>query len=198
MIVQLNGKIEHKTSTEVVIECAGVGYSAMISVNTSEKLPTVGENAKLLTLLIPREDAMLLFGFADEAERNAFRLLTTVSGIGPKIALGILSSVTPGELARFIIGGNLSSLKKMPGVGTKTAERLILELKEKMVSLSSETGTKDDISFLIKQEALAALTTLGFSRMQAEKALNIAIENLSSKHYSAEELIKTALKYARQ
>lgn len=198
MIVQLTGKIALKTSTEVVVDCGGVGFSAMISLNTSERIPAVGENVKLLTLLLPREDAMLLFGFADEAERNAFRMLTAISGIGPKTAIGILSSVTSGDLARHIISGNLLALKKLPGIGAKTAERIILELRDKASAISVDVQSVGDKNSIIKQEALAALSTLGFSRVLAEKAVNIAAKNISDEIVTAEDLIKLALKYARQ
>lgn len=197
MIVQLNGIVRDKSATDVIIDCNGVGYGAMISVNTSEKLPEPGNKAEILTMLIPREDALQLFGFHDEAERNTFKMLISISGVGPKIALGILSSLSVEELKEYILTGNLPALTKLPGIGKKTAERLHLELKDKINKISTgETETFEASLNLIRQEALAALVTLGYSRTIAEKSIRKVISENSAESMSAETLIKESLKYA--
>ena len=124
-------------------------------------------------------------------------MLTSVSGIGPKTAIGILSAATVGELSGYIISGNLPALKKLPGIGKKTAERILLELKDKVYSLSAEMPDSADNLGVLKQEALAALTTLGFSRAIAEKSVNSAAESLKEEAKTAEIIIKLALKFAR-
>lgn len=199
MIAYLKGVILAKSTTEVVIDCNGVGYGCLISVNTSEMLPQIGEQCSLHTLLIPRDDALQLFGFAKQEEREAFKKLITVAGIGPKSALGILSSVTVDKLKEYIATANSLSLQKLPGVGKKTAERLLLELKDKISSIETSAiqAPSDKIS-LMKQEALAALSTLGYSRQTAEKAVQKASAELKDEDISAERLIKTALKFAMQ
>ena len=138
MIAQLRGKLVFKSSTEAIIDCCGVGYSVLISVNTSDSLPSIGDDVLLYTLLVHREDAMLLFGFKDVSEREAFKMLTSVSGIGGKIALGILSSLTVSALQQFVLGSNLVALQKLPGIGKKTAERLVLELKDKIINIGQQ------------------------------------------------------------
>jgi Holliday junction DNA helicase RuvA len=196
MIAQLKGKLAFKSSTEIVVDCGGVGFSCMVSVNTSESLPAVGNDVLVLTLLIPREDAILLYGFKDENEREAFKLLISVSGIGGKIALGILSSVTVAELQQFVLSGNINSLTKMPGIGRKTAERLVLELKDKIIKLGVvDTSVVGMAQSLVRQEAMAALMTLGYSQLIADKAVKKAMAD-SDQELSAEQLIKISLKFA--
>ncbi|MGA2296183.1 MAG: Holliday junction branch migration protein RuvA [FCB group bacterium] len=196
MIAQLNGKLLSKNSTEVVIDCGGVGYIANVSVNTSERLPEIGENVKIFTLLIPREDAMQLFGFWNEAEREAFKILISVSGVGPKIALGILSSVTVEDLQKYILSNNLNALQKLPGIGKKTAERLALELRDKVIKLGVyDTSGLEGVPNRIAQEALSALLTLGYSRLIADKAIRLALSEKDG-DLNAELLIKKSLKYA--
>lgn len=196
MIAHLRGKLVNKSSTEIVVDCGGVGYSAMVSVNTSDSLPPDGNDVMVYTLLIHREDAMQLFGFKDISEREAFKMLISVSGIGGRIALGILSSLTVASLQQFVLAGNLVALQKLPGIGRKTAERLILELKDKIINLgvvdTSDTGISN---IFIRQEAMAALITLGYNQLVADKAVKKAMSE-SDSELSAEKLIKSALKYA--
>ncbi|OGU16197.1 MAG: Holliday junction DNA helicase RuvA [Ignavibacteria bacterium GWB2_35_12] len=197
MIGQLNGILINKTSTEIIIDCGGVGYTAYVSVNTSESLPEVGKNVKVITLLIPKEDSLNLYAFANEAERETFKLLISISGIGPKIALGILSSVTVDDLQSIVISGNLHSLQKLPGVGKKTAERLLLELRDKITKIIPAEVSDVHLKYsLIVQEALSALVTLGYSRLMADKAIKSALNDLSTDKLTAEQLIKSALKHA--
>lgn len=197
MIAQINGKLIAKNSTEVVVDCGGVGYLVFVSVVTSERLPDAGSNAMLYTLLIPREDALQLYGFWCEAEREAFKMLISISGVGPKIALGALSSVSLEELQVYVLSGNYHALQKLPGIGKKTAERLVLELKDKIAKLN--IPGKPDISkstSLIAQESISALITLGYTRLVAEKAVKRAISDSESKSLTVEQIIKIALKYA--
>ncbi len=197
MIVQLSGEIVSKSATEIVMDCNGVGYGIMVSVNTSEKMPEPANKAKLLTILIPREDSMQLFGFYENSERDAFRMLISISGVGPKIALGILSSLKVEELREYILTGNLHALTKLPGIGKKTAERLHLELKDKINKISAGDFEPIETSInLVRQEALSALITLGYSRPIAEKAIRKVMSDSKGEQLSAEDFIKLSLKFA--
>ncbi len=199
MIAQISGILIEKHSTEVVVDCSGVGYLLLVSVKSSSRLADIGEKITLKTIFIPREDQFLLFGFYDDAERDMFKLITSITGIGPKTALGILSAVYPDELAKHIIEGNLLALQKLPGVGKKTAERILVELRDKVGKIS--LGTSSDLSsasFIIKNEAIAAMMTLGYSRVAAEKAVGKVIAAKSLQELNAETIIRDALKYATE
>ena len=174
MIASLRGTLLSKSANEIVVECGGVGYLAFVSVLTSEKMPEIGTEVKIFTLLQPREDAMNLYGFSSESERSAFKLLTSVSGIGAKIALGILSSVSIPDLFNLITSNNILAFKKLPGIGTKTAERIILELKDKIYHLDIKDST--DTSYnksVIVNESVSALINIGYTKAIAEKAINL-------------------------
>lgn len=198
MIVLLTGKIIDKAASELIIECGGVGYGVLCSLVTLEKLPRVGEIATVYTILTPREDAMILFGFADTSEREAFKALTSVGGIGGKIALGILSSISVDDLRKYIIEGNHGALQKLPGVGKKTAERLVVELRDKVVKLFGDkfdsSALADD--FTAAHEAISALSALGYNKNVAEKAVKKAQNELGANNVPIEKLIKSALKFA--
>lgn len=196
MIASLNGTIVDKSSTNVVIECSGVGYYVNISINTSEKLPAVGEKVLLLTVFQVREDAFNLYGFAEEEEREAFNLLNSVSGIGAKTSLGILSSISADSLANFIINSNLTALQKLPGIGKKTAERLCFELKDKAKQLlgTAQKAADGEVKHNISDEAVAALIALGYNKNIAEKAVKSASSTIAG-DVRIESLIKAALKY---
>lgn len=199
MISQLRGVLIEKSSTDAVIECAGVGYQVFISVVTYEQLPAEGKDVTLFTLLIPREDSLNLYGFASVAERKAFVLLTSISGIGPKIALGILSALSLAELRDNIISGNVLALQKLPGVGKKTAERILVELRDqigKLAIVGASLPTSEPKNSLVKQEALAALIALGYSKVVAEKVIKQALNEAPDA--TAEQLIRKGLKYAVQ
>jgi Holliday junction DNA helicase RuvA len=180
MIERISGVLVKKSSGEAVIDCSGVGYLAFISLNTSEALPDEGSAATLLTVLVHREDAMLLYGFSNESERSAFKMLTQISGIGPKIALSILSSLDLAELRHHVLTNNVVAIRKIPGIGAKSAERLVLELRDKI--------TKIEI-------ADSALVTLGYNNATAEKAIRKALAE-NGNDLSAEVLIRKALKFA--
>ena len=132
MIVFLHGKLAQKSPAKAVVECGGVGYEALIPLSTYERLPATGGEVMLLTHHEVREDAQLLYGFASEAERDLFALLVSVSGVGPKAALGILSSNTPEALSVAILSGNERALTVVPGIGKKMAQRILLELRDKI------------------------------------------------------------------
>ncbi len=197
MIAQLTGTLLSKSPTEVIVDVQGVGFVVHIPLSTYEKLGALHSTVRLLTHLHIREDALQLFGFASEEERKLFRLLLSVSGIGPKIALGILSGMSVGELTANILSGNIGAITSIQGVGRKTAERIIVELKDVMakcegVSISA-TGTD---SATIRAEALLALQSLGFTQQAAEKAIrNVLVEKGNPQ--STEELIKEALRISR-
>lgn len=191
MITQIEGNLVEKTPTYVVIDCMGVGYQAHISLNTFSKIPSSGK-CKLFTLLIIREDAHLLYGFADKHERHLFELLTSVSGVGASTARMILSSLKPSELEQVIASGNVATLKSIKGIGEKSAQRIIVDLKDK---ISKEVVHADNVlPFLnpLRDEALAALLALGFQKQAAEQAVDKSIKASSAS--TVEELIKLSLK----
>ncbi|MBI3578854.1 MAG: Holliday junction branch migration protein RuvA [Ignavibacteriales bacterium] len=198
MIASLTGILKIKTPTEVLIDVQGVGYAVSIPLSTFEKLGELGSTATLLTHLHVREDALQLFGFATEEERFLFKLLISVSGIGPKIAQGILSGISAIELKEHIARENVTALTAIPGVGRKTAERLIIELRDKIGKLeliTSSTPTLTSHQEDTRQEALLALTSLGYNRQIAEKALRQVLNETNGTNLSLQELIKKALRY---
>jgi Holliday junction DNA helicase RuvA len=197
MIASLTGILKSKNPTEVLIDVNGVGYSVTIPLSTYEKLGEVESKVTLLTHLHVREDAMQLFGFASPEERFFFKLLITVNGIGPKIAQGILSGISVADLKQHIAHENISALTAIPGVGRKTAERLIIELRDKIgkieASASGSVPMQGEESDL-RQEALMALTSLGYNRPIAEKALRQVFTETKGEKLSLQELIKRALR----
>lgn len=193
MISFLKGKIIEKKPTEVVIETNSVGFTLLISLKTFEALPEIDETTFIQTLLIPREDAITLYGFATKSEREMFTLLTSVNGIGPKSAITILSSVDSEQLYTMILTSNSYQLQKFPGIGKKTAERIILELKDKVGKISTFEGTSDTYALLSnKSEAIEALIILGYNKIASEKVIN-EILKLDNSTIGTEELIKKAL-----
>jgi Holliday junction DNA helicase RuvA len=192
MIAHIEGKLVVKTPTFAIIDCGGVGYHINISLGTYSKMPNSGL-CKLLTHLAIREDAHVLFGFAEEAERQMFLHLISVSGIGASTARMILSSLSVEEAQQAIVSGNVSVLQAVKGIGAKSAQRIIVDLKDKI----QKAGIATDLSFMsvnvVKDEALAALVMLGFAKNLAEKALEKIIKT-SPADTSVEQLIKLALK----
>ena len=191
MIEYIKGKIAETSPTNAVIECYGIGYDVNISLTTYSLL-TVGEEAKLYIYEAIREDAHLLYGFINRRERELFVLLISVSGVGPNTARIILSSVTPDELENVIASENVGLLKNVKGIGTKTAERIIVDLKDK-IKVGDSTfiiGTRE--SNEVQEETVAALVMLGYAQAAAKKVVQkLAKEN---PNYKVEELIKIALK----
>ena len=198
MISQLRGTIVHKSPTEIVIDVNGVGYLVNVSVTTSELLRESDGTVRILTHLHVREDLMQLYGFATESERDLFRLLIAVSGIGPKMAQGILSGLNPAELREAILTGNLPALTSISGVGKKTAERIILELKGTLGKVEFPEATETaptSIQLKTRSEALVALMSLGYARNVAERAIREVLYESRGTELTVEELIKRSLKH---
>ncbi len=194
MFYSLTGKLIHTEAYLAVVECGGVGYRCMTSLTTLSCLPPAGERVTLYTHLNVREDALDLFGFYSMNELDAFKKLIGVSGVGPKSALAVLSDMTPDRLALCIASGDAKSLTRAPGVGVKLAQRLILELKDKISKAELASGVGEaavqigaDGSGM--NEAAAALCTLGYSQSQAAEALAGLAADLP-----VDELIRQALK----
>ncbi|MGV6860891.1 MAG: Holliday junction branch migration protein RuvA [Putridiphycobacter sp.] len=191
MITHLNGILTEKTPTHVVIECGGVGYFVKISLNTFSRLTTEpGKALKLYTQLQVREDAHTLFGFYSIDEREMFNHLISVSGIGASTAILMLSALTPEEIATAITTDNVDLIKSVKGIGLKTAQRVIVDLKSKIAKLEFSAENIFTSNNTIKFEALTALSALGFDKTKAEKAVNKVITD----DQSVEDLIKAALK----
>ncbi len=198
MIATLTGTLKAKTPTEVLIDVNGIGYAVIIPFSTFEKLGEIDSRIALFTHLHVREDAMLLYGFATEEERFFFRLLISVNGIGPRIAQGILSGIAVADLQQHIAKENISALTTIPGVGRKTAERLVIELRDKMGKLGVRVQgsvTRTDGEEELRLEALLALTSLGYNRPIAEKALRQVLNEAKGEKLSLQSLIKKALRY---
>ena len=173
MIAHLRGTLLAKAPGWVVLECGGVGYEALISVATFVALPAEGAEAKLHVVTHAREDALLLFGFAERQEKELFYKLVSVSGIGPKLALTVLSGISAERLVGAIRGGDHATLTKIPGIGKKTAERVVLELKDKldeMVGFAAGSAVAPTLGG-VADDVLSALMNLGYPRAAAQKAV---------------------------
>ena len=197
MISYIKGTLERRAESFIIIETGGIGYQIFVSPATLAKLPPRGEEVKVFTYFSVKEDGVSLYGFARVEEQEMFHKLLTVSGVGPKGALGFLSQLTPQEIILAIISEDVKTLSKAPGVGRKTAQRVILELKDKCrteealsmdeeVQSPMETALGGDAKF----EAIDAMTALGYSRSEAARAVNaVAAEGMST-----EDILKAALK----
>ena len=193
MISYIKGEITLKTPTYVILETGGIGYHINISLNTYAQIEKL-ERVKLLTHFIVREDSQTLYGFENGSERKLFALLISVSGVGPNTAIVMLSTMTPDELKAAIIGENIIALKKIKGIGEKTAKRIIIDLKDKVVKENGDAPlTLLPTGNAHREEALQALVTLGFNKMQVQKALNKLIK-METDIDSVEKLIKKALR----
>ncbi|GAA4330862.1 Holliday junction branch migration protein RuvA [Mucilaginibacter gynuensis] len=192
MYAYIDGKLVFKSPAYVVIEAGGVGYHINISVNTFSLLGEA-ERCKLYTWLHVKEDAHTLYGFADEGERRLFLHLISISGIGPNTGRMMLSSITPQEIQTAIVNGNVSLIQKIKGIGPKSAQRIILELQDKLRKEGPETLSTIAVSKTAKDEALAALVMLGFARNAVEKFLENEM-NKNNADITVEQLIKSALK----
>ena len=189
MIAQLNGKLIEKNPTELVIDCGGVGYDVKISLNTYTKIGP-SEAIRVFTKLIVREDAQILYGFATKEEREMFNYLISVSGIGPNIAMVMLSSMVPEEIAYAIQTEDVVTIQGIKGIGAKTAQRVILDLKGKVMKIAGGIENSGASNNTNRFDALNALVSLGFDKKAAEKA----IERVDSGDLPVENLIKEALK----
>ena len=190
MITQIIGRLVEKLPTHVVIDCQGVGYQVNISLHTFSQLGD-DEKIKLYTHLQIKEDSHTLFGFFTTLERSVFRLLLSVSGIGASTARTMLSSLEPQQIQRAIITEDLATIKSIKGIGLKTAQRVLIELKDKMLNLFEGEEIQPFPNNTIKEEALSALEVPGYSRKQSEKVIDNAIQ--SAPDSSVEDLIKAAL-----
>ena len=190
MITHLKGKLVEKNPTYVIVECAGVGYFLNISLHTFSLL-TDEENIQLYTHLQVREDSHTLFGFAERTEREIFRLLISVSGIGSSTARTMLSSMTPDQVRDAIAGADVVSIQAIKGIGAKTAQRVILDLKDKVLKVYDMGEVSTQSNNTTKEEALSALEVLGFNRRQSERVVEKVINQDPS--LSVEDIIKKAL-----
>lgn len=191
MIAHIQGKLVEKNPTEVVIDCNGVGYQVNISLHTYSLIPDL-ESIKLFTYLQIKEDSHTLFGFAEKSEREIFKMLISVSGIGASIARTMLSSLEPKQIIQALAAGDVSTIQSIKGIGSKTAQRAILDLKDKVLKVYD----LDEVSILQdntnKDEALSALEVLGFNRKLAEKSVEKIVK--ANPDASIETIIKQALK----
>ena len=190
MITHLQGRLVEKSPTEVVVDCHGVGYLVHISLHTFSKLPTE-ETIRILTHLQVREDAHTLYGFMDATERAIFRFLISVSGIGANTARTMLSSLSPADIQKAIVSEDVATIQSIKGIGLKTAQRVIIDLRDKMVSLAGIDEVSSSINNTNSEEALSALEVLGFSRKQSQKVIDSLLK--TAPDMNVESLIKNAL-----
>ena len=190
MITQIKGRVVEKSPTNVVIDCNGIGYEVNISLHTFSQL-TDDENIQLFTHLQVKEDSHTLFGFRTTLERAVFRLLISVSGIGTSTARTMLSSLQPTEIQQAIVNEDVAKIQSVKGIGLKTAQRVIIDLKDKIISLYGIDEIPGIKSNTIKDEALSALEVLGYTRKASEKVVDNIIQSVPES--SVEELIKAAL-----
>lgn len=193
MYAYLRGRFTLKSPTSVWVDVQGIGFEVHISLHTYEAIQSLEEGTLYVYQLV-KEDAHLLYGFADQSEKEVFLHLLSVSGVGASTARMMLSSQHPSELIRTIVSGNEAGLERIKGIGKKTAQRIVLELKEKMAKLSTEISTVSSLKHnTLEQEALIAMTALGIAKNMAEQAIRKALQ-LDATHTQVESLIKAALK----
>ena len=197
MFAYINGKLAHKEPTFVIIDIQGVGYEIKVSLHTYGQIKDQ-ENCKLFTYFYVKEDAQTLYGFGSMRERSLFLQLISISGVGPSTGLMVLSSLSPEEVEHAILSEDVRSIQAVKGIGAKTARRIILELKDKIGKNQAETSLQNGVisgTNAIRNEALAALVTLGINKVAAQKAIDKILKNADGQ-VSLENLIKLALKNA--
>ena len=195
MISYIKGKLEAKNLDNVIVEIGGIGYKIFMSVTSMDRLGEVGTEVKVHTYMRVREDDISLYGFCTNEELKMFEQLLGVSGVGAKVALSILANISPSSFALAIITGDLNTLKSLPGIGAKSAQRMILELKDKMKTqeaietefIPAKTAIKNDKA----KDAIEALQVLGYAR----RDIDLAISKIDTNELSVEEIIKQGLKY---
>jgi Holliday junction DNA helicase RuvA len=196
MIAQIKGVLLEKTPTRVVLDVQGLGYEINIPVSTYEKLPEVGNTTRLLTHLHVREDVLQLYGFWHHKDRELFQMLISVSGVGPRVALAVLSGISAHEFIQAVANENLSILTRVPGIGRKTAQRLIMELKDKLAKGVEPAQTPDITGGAeLIEGAVLALVSLGYRQNEAQKIVD-KVAKQEKKLTSIEALIKKALQTA--
>jgi len=194
MIAKLSGRLLEKSPTRILVEVSGVGYEILIPLSTFDKLGAVGDNASVFTYLHVREDALQLFGFVTAAEKQLFQHLISVSGIGPRVAQSILSSSPVEAFCRQIMKNDIAALTEIPGIGKKTAERLVLELRDRLARWMPEANASaTPAPSAIEEETIAALVSLGYTRSSGQKAVEQVKKEAGE--LPVEELIKRALRY---
>jgi len=198
MFALITGKLAHKSASEVIVDVGGIGYQVYIPLSTFYELPETGDNVSFHIHTHVKEDAIQLFGFRSHEEKSIFQLMIQVSGIGPKLAINVLSGITAPELTRAVSGGDLARLVTIPGIGKKTAERMVLELRDKFSKLLKEemagparTEIPEDV---LMNDALSALENLGYKQPVAKKALD-QVRGSVDGDLTIEELLKQALKF---
>jgi len=192
MIASLRGRLDRSVEGEIVVDVGGVGYLVKVPASTQSSLPLPGEECSIRIVTVVREDEISLFGFATDEEENLFRLLQSVSGVGPKLALKILSGMAASDLARALASGDFAVLTMISGVGKKLAQRLVVELKDKAAPLQAAAGPKaGGVVSDETQEAMEALKALGYSQAAATKALEKARNAGAS---NLQELVREALR----
>ena len=191
MIAHIQGKVVEKTPTEVIIDCNGVGYHINISLHTYSMLPNA-DFVKLFTFLQIKEDSHSLFGFIEKSEREIFKLLLSVSGIGASIARTMLSSLDPKQITQAIAIGDVATIQSIKGIGLKTAQRAIIELKEKVLKLDNDIEFSSFSHNISREESLSALEVLGYQRKASEKIIDKLVKD--NPEATVEFLIKQALK----
>lgn len=189
MITYLNGRLVEKTPTSIIVECGGIGYDVRISLNTYSAIGNE-ESIKIFTQFVVREDAQILYGFKDTEEREMFNLLVSVSGIGPNTGILMLSGLSPAEIAQAITSEDVDTIKSVKGIGVKTAQRVIVDLKDKMLKFEVSGENITSPNNTLRFDALTALVSLGFDKKSAEKAIN----KVHKEQGTVELLIKDALK----
>ena len=204
MIGRITGILLEKQAPELLIDVQGLGYEVQVSLTTFFGLPACGEKVTLHTHFVVREDAQLLYGFAEQSERELFRTLIKVSGVGPKMALAILSGMTARDFVRCVQNNDTGTLVKLPGVGKKTAERLIVEVRDKLASFSDKFGDgleagSQSLPLSSKQshviaEAESALIALGYKPQEAARMVSAVVSNDADNTQTSEELIRLSLK----
>jgi len=191
MIAHIQGKLVEKTPTEVIIDCNGVGYSINISLHTYSLLPKT-DFIKLFTHLIIKEDAHSLYGFVEKSEKEIFKMLLTVSGIGAGIARTMLSSIEPKQIIQALASGDVATIQSIKGIGSKTAQRVILDLKDKVLKIYDLNEISMSQHNISREESLSALEVLGYVRKNAEKVVDKIIKE--NPEAGVETIIKQALK----
>jgi Holliday junction DNA helicase RuvA len=193
MIAFLRGRLISKTPNQAIVECGGVGYDATISVATFTSLPAEGTEARLHIYTHVREDALALFGFAEPAEKRMFEKLLTISGIGPKLAITVLSGIDTSRLVTAIRAADHATLTRIPGIGKKTAERVVLELKDKLDDMAVAPATASAHYGPAGDDALSAMVNLGYARPVAQKAIETALAKNPDAANDFEVLFRAAM-----
>lgn len=195
MISYIKGTLAHRGESYIILETGGIGYQIFVSTVVLSKMPDLGKEIKVFTYMSVKEDGISLFGFSSKEEQEMFLKLLTVGGVGPKGALGFLSQLTPQEIIMAILSGDAKTLTKAPGVGKKTAQRVILELKDKCSTedaIAIPSDMEEEVGSIggAKFEAIDAMTALGYSRSEAAKAVGL----VAAEGMTTEEILKAALK----